>query len=96
MTSFLWPKNTIFQDENRIMIPVPNNPSDTCWQVSEAMKAQSQAFVTEDGTAVKKNEKVCSYFAIALRTVSILLISSMTYKKSFIKRNVFVNLNSIA
>merc|ERR1712211_189118 len=26
-------------------------------QVSEAMKAQSQAFVTEDGTAVKKNEK---------------------------------------
>ena len=27
-------------------------------QVSEAMKAQSQAFVTEDGTAVKKDEKV--------------------------------------
>jgi len=26
-------------------------------QVSEAMKAQSQAFVTEDGTAVKKDEK---------------------------------------
>ena len=96
MTSFLWPKNTIFQDENRIMIPVPNNPSDTCSQVSEAMKAQSQAFVTEDGTAVKKNEKVWSYFAIARRTVSILLISSMTYKKSFIKKNVFVNLNSIA
>ena len=27
-------------------------------KVSEAMKAQSQAFVTEDGTAVKKDEKV--------------------------------------
>merc|ERR1712012_1108617 len=26
-------------------------------EVSEAMKAQSQAFVTEDGTAVKKDEK---------------------------------------
>merc|ERR1711962_1768545 len=29
-------------------------------QVSEAMKAQSQAFVTEDGTAVKKDEKASS------------------------------------
>ena len=95
MTGFLWPKNTIFQDVNRIMILVPNNPSDTCSQVSEAMKAQSQAFVTEDGTAVKKNEKVCSYFAIALRRIPILLINSMTYNKSFIKKIIFVNLNSI-
>ena len=29
-------------------------------QISEAMKAQSQAFVTEDGTAVKKDEKASS------------------------------------
>jgi len=29
-------------------------------QVSEAMKAQSQAFVTDDGTAVKKDEKASS------------------------------------
>ena len=60
------------------------------------MKAQSQAFVTEDGTAVKKNEKVCSYFAIAQ------LRSFYSAKKLYdvqrvIYENIFyVNLNSIA
>merc|ERR1712165_638764 len=38
-------------------------------QVSEAMKAQSQAFVTEDGTAVKKNEKASNQ-SIAATTQS--------------------------
>jgi len=38
-------------------------------QVSEAMKAQSQAFVTDDGTAVKKDEKASSQ-SIAATTES--------------------------
>jgi len=38
-------------------------------QVSEAMKAQSQAFVTEDGTAVKKDEKASNQ-SIAATTQS--------------------------
>ena len=37
---------------------VLNNLISQWAQVSEAMKAQSQAFVTEDGTSVKKDEKV--------------------------------------
>ena len=38
-------------------------------QISEAMKAQSQAFVTDDGTAVKKDEKASSQ-SIAATTQS--------------------------
>merc|ERR1719219_1420670 len=38
-------------------------------EVSEAMKAQSQAFVTEDGTAVKKDDKASSQ-SIAATTQS--------------------------
>merc|ERR1712018_663214 len=38
-------------------------------EVSEAMKAQSQAFVTEDGTAVKKDEKASNH-SIAATTQS--------------------------
>merc|ERR1711953_989050 len=38
-------------------------------EVSEAMKAQSQAFVTEDGTAVKKDEKASNQ-SIAATTQS--------------------------
>merc|ERR1712004_799651 len=34
-------------------------------EVSEAMKAQSQAFVTEDGTAVKKDEKASNQSIVA-------------------------------
>ena len=59
------------------------------------MKAQSQAFVTEDGTAVKKNEKVCSYFAIAL--VSFYSANKLYDVQQVIyKKFILVNLNSIA
>ena len=39
-------------------------------KVSEAMKAQSQAFVTEDGTAVKKDEKVGNPLKLSRLTFS--------------------------
>lgn len=37
-------------------------------QISEAMKAQSQAYVTDDGTAVKKDEKASSQSLAAVTT----------------------------
>ena len=58
---FLWVKSTIQSstiEYNGTMFYLKKCNLTMGVQVSEAMKAQSQAFVTEDGTAVKKDEKV--------------------------------------